>query len=282
MNRTKMTTTAHTAGARDHARAQAESAAARTRAKPTIPARDATDLPTHVAAADVVWSETIEGGGYASRILARGTRVRLDNVEGDACVNLLVYNAEHPAERLNVADTVKVQWQAYLGEGAILLSDMGRVLMSFIRDTCGNHDTFCGASTLRSNAAKYGDGANFGPHPNARDRFSLALSKHGLGKRDICANVNLFKGIRVEKDGSLSWIEESSTAGDFVELRAEMRILFVIANTPHVLDPRPTYTATPVRVLAYRGPLTAEDDPIRNSTPERLRAFQNVEDYYGR
>jgi uncharacterized protein YcgI (DUF1989 family) len=32
---------------------------------------------------------------------------------------VLVYNAEHPTERLNVADTVKVQWQAYLGLGSL-------------------------------------------------------------------------------------------------------------------------------------------------------------------
>lgn len=277
-----MSDTASTHGAREHARSQAESAAARTRAKPTIPARDAEDIPANVGPDDVVWDETIEGGGYASRVLARGTRLRLENTDGDACVNLLVYNADQPAERLNVADTVKVQWQAYLGEGALLLSDMGRALLSFVGDTCGNHDTFCGASTARSNAAKYGDGTNYGSYPNARDRFSLALLKHGLAKRDIPANVNLFKGVRVERDGSLSWIEGSSRAGDFVELRAEMRVLLALANTPHVLDPRQTYEVGAVRVLAYRGAITPEDDPIRNSTPERLRAFQNVEDYYGR
>jgi hypothetical protein len=277
-----MSDTASTHGAKEHARAQADSVAARTRAKPTIPARDAKDLPAKVRPDDVVWAETIEGGGYASRVLARGARVRLENLDGDACVNLLVYNAEHPAERLNVADTVKVQWQAYLGEGALLLSDMGRVLMSFVRDTCGNHDTFCGASTSRSNAAKYGEGSNYGPYPNARDRFSLALVKHGLGKRDICANVNLFKGVRVEKGGALTWVDNSSAAGDCIELRAEMRLLFVVANTPHVLDPRRTYEVSPVRVLGYRGEITPEADPIRNSTPEKLRAFQNVEDYYGR
>ena len=59
-----------------------------------------------------------------------------------------------------------------------------------------------------------------------------------------------------------------------------MNVLIVIANTPHVLDPRPKYTATPLRVLGYRGPVTPENDPIRTSTPEALRAFQNVEDYY--
>jgi hypothetical protein len=39
---------------------------------------------------------------------------------------------------------------------------------------------------------------------------------------------------------------------------------------------------TPVRVSAWRGPITPEDDPVRNAYPESLRAFLNVEDYYRR
>jgi uncharacterized protein YcgI (DUF1989 family) len=56
----------------------------------------------------------------------------------------------------------------------------------------------------------------------------------------------------------------------------------VLANCPHVLDPRPGYTVTPVRATAWRGAPAAPDDPIRNATPEGLRAFLNVEDYYAR
>ena len=54
----------------------------------------------------------------------------------------------------------------------------------------------------------------------------------------------------------------------------------VIANTPHVLDPRPTYAATALRVTAHRGSVTAPYDPIRVATPESLRAFQNTEDLF--
>jgi len=275
-----MSDTTTTQGARDHARAQEQAAASRVVAKPTIPARLATDLPDLVAPEQVVWDETLAAGDYAGRVLERGCRVRLENRGGDGCVNLLVFNADQPAERLNVADSVKVQWQAYLDRGALLLSDMGRVLMSITQDTCGHHDTFCGASTARSNAAKYGDGTAWGLRPSARDRFLLALAKHGLGRRDIGPNVNLFKRVTVERDGGLCFVEASSAPGQFVELRAEMRVLLVLANTPHVLDPRPGYMATPVRILAYAGPVTAADDPIRTSSPERRRAFENTEDYY--
>jgi uncharacterized protein YcgI (DUF1989 family) len=49
-----------------------------------------------------------------------------------------------------------------------------------------------------------------------------------------------------------------------------------------VLDPRPAYAVAPLRATAWRGPQTPEADPIRNATPEGLRAFLNVEDYYRR
>ncbi len=263
--------------ARDHARAQAGTVA---ETQPMIPATAAKDLPTGVKSSDVIWDETIPGGGYSSRVLPRGARLRITNLKGDGCANLLIYNADHPIERLNAADTIKVQWNGYLGKGKLLLSDMGRVLMSILDDTCGKHDTFCGPSNAKTNAAKYGVGENYSPAPNARDRFILALLKHGLSRRDVMPCVNLFKNVRIDpSSGAASFVENSSKAGDFVELRAEMNVLVVIANTPHVLDPREKYTCTPLRLTAWRGPVTREDDAIRNSAPESLRAFQNVEDY---
>ena len=83
--------------AREHARAQAGKAA---ETMPTIPASAAQNLPAHVKPQDVIWDETIPGGGYCSRVLPRGSRLRLTNLQDDACANLLVYNADHPAERL--------------------------------------------------------------------------------------------------------------------------------------------------------------------------------------
>jgi urea carboxylase-associated protein 2 len=250
------------------------------KAMPTIPVSNAKDLPADVPKAQLVWDETLAAGEYCSRVLPRGTRLRLINLDGDACVNFLVYNADHPIERLNVADTVKVQWNAYLGEGKLLLSDMGRVLMSITKDTCGKHDTFCGASNEKTNTAKYGAGANYSPCPNARDRFAIALHKHGLGRKDIAPSVNFFKGVEIDDNGNTFFNEKSSKPGDVLELRAEMNVLVLIANTPHVLDPRPNYTASDLRVLAWHGQVTAGDDSIRNTSPESQRAFENNEDYY--
>jgi uncharacterized protein YcgI (DUF1989 family) len=49
-----------------------------------------------------------------------------------------------------------------------------------------------------------------------------------------------------------------------------------------VLDPRAEYRSTPLRLTAWRGPVTPEQDTLRNATPEGQRAFLNTEDYYRR
>ncbi len=264
--------------ARDHARSMAGTVVD---AMPVLPPV-ADDLPVGASPGDLVWEETIAAGGYATRRLARGSRLRLIDLKGDACASLMVFNAEMPSERLNVADTVKVQWNAYLGQGKLLLSDMGRVMMSFLEDSAGTHDAFCGTSNATTNAVKYGEGSNSGPCPSGRDRFLLGAAKHGLKRRDVHPCVNLFKTAIIAEDGTIVPQVGPYEPGRSVVLRAEMDVIVVIANCPHVLDPRPDYTVTPLRTTAWRGPITPGDDPIRTATPEGLRAFLNVEDYFRR
>lgn len=271
-----MSSTATTHAAREHARAQA---GLRAPAQPTLPASAATGLPMRIDPATVIWDETVAAGGYTSHRLPRGTRLRLSDIDGDACAHLMVYNAHETAERLNTADTVKVQWQAYLGEGSLLLSDMGRVLMTMIEDTSGRHDALCGFSTPASNAARYGDGSNHGPSPSARGRMVMALSKHGLGRRDAVAGVSLFKGTRIDGDGRPRWMDDGSVPGAHVVLRAEMDVLVALSNTPHRMDPRPDYVCTRLRATAYTGPPPPADDPRRTTSPEGERAFQNTDDW---
>ncbi|MGE4410754.1 MAG: urea amidolyase associated protein UAAP1 [Sphingobium sp.] len=262
--------------ARDHARAMEGTVV---EAMPMLPPM-ADDLPEGVAVDDLLWEETIAAGGYAGRLLKRGSVVRLNDVHGDACATIQIFNAAMPTERLNVADTAKIQWNAYLGAGKLLLSDMGRVLMSITADDAGTHDIFCGASNEASNRRRYGDGSNSGATPNARDRLLLGAAKFGLGRKDVHPAITLFKGTHIEADGTITPQIGPFPPGRTLFLRAEMDVILVMANCPHVLDPREEWTVTPLRVTAWRGPVTAPDDPIRTATPEGLRAFLNVEDHY--
>ena len=256
-------TTASLDGARAHARSQAGAAAPTQR---TMPASCASALPDGVPTDDLLWDETVAVGNYATHELPRGALLRVADTDGDACLHLVVHHARATAERLNVADTVKVQWQAYLSEGALLLSDMGRSLMTIVADTSGRHDALCGVTT-----AATGGGA-WTAAPNGRDLLALGLAKHGLTRRDLPPTINLFTSVRVEADGALE-LDAGGPAGAHVELRADLDVIVTVADTPHPLDDRP-YTATPVRITAWAA-LHPSPDPFRATSPERLRAFEN-------
>ncbi|WSS24235.1 urea carboxylase-associated family protein [Streptomyces sp. NBC_01190] len=232
-------------------------------------------MPIVPAPDGLLWAETVAGGGYTHKALARGTELRLADPTGDACAHLLLFVTDRPWERLNTADTAKVQWNAYLGAGRLLLSDQGRVLASLIADTSGRHDALCGTSTAVRNQTRYGDGSPHGRSPAGRELFKLAAAKHGLTPRDLPPSLSFFQGVRVEPDGALEFIG-SAGPGTGVTLRAEQPLTVLLANVPHPLDPRPAYTCGPLEVRARRAAATAPGDPLWDTTPEGRRAFLNT------
>ena len=92
----------------------------------------------------VVHSERLRGGQTWSRVLRRGQRLRLTDLEGGAAVAALLFNADDPTERYNMPDTLKAQHIARLTRDFVLYSDMGRVLCSITQDSLGWHDTITG------------------------------------------------------------------------------------------------------------------------------------------
>lgn len=245
---------------------------------PYLPASSSPYCPEGVEASTLTWAETVAPGGYTHKVLARGTRIRLDDPTGDACAHVIVYNALEPVERLNVADTVKIPWQAYLGAGHPLLSGDGRVLATIAEDTSGHHDAFCGTSTEAWNLQKYGDARPEGPSPAGRSLFVKAAAKHGLTPRDLPPSVSFFQGIRVDADGAFVW-RGSAGKDTSVELLAELPLLILVVNVPHPLDPRPDYVVGPLHVHAWRTAPTGPDDDRFQATPEAHRAYLNTIDY---
>ncbi|MGK5692442.1 urea amidolyase associated protein UAAP1 [Streptomyces sp. URMC 128] len=245
---------------------------------PYLPASSSPHCPPGVDPAALVWAETVAPGGYTHKVLARGTRLRFDDPTGDACAHLLLFNALEPVERLNVADTQKIPWQAYLGENHPLLSGDGRILAVVTGDSSGRHDAFCGTTTDAWNERKYGDARPHGPSPSGRGLFLKAAAKHGLSRRDLPPSLSFFQGVRVEADGALAR-RGSAGPGTHVELLAEMPLLVLIANVAHPLDPRPGYVVGPLRVHAWRSAATGPDDPRFTATPELHRAYLNTVDY---
>lgn len=230
-----------------------------------------------------LWEEALRPGQAWSRRMRRNQVLRLTALEGRACVSALFYNARDPLERYNMPDTLKAQYTAFLTAGRALYSDMGRVLCAIVADSCGWHDTLAGLGTRAGGEARFGAGRyqelRNERHRNARDNLLVELGKHGLGKRDLVANVNFFARVEVDEAGGLRFIPGASAPGSFVELRFEMDTLVVLSSTPHPLDPATQYGPGAVALAARSGPPAAADDPCRLSRPENGRGFALTAQY---
>lgn len=262
-------------GSVGEARSDARSRATRSEWMPYLPSAGTPYPPAGVARAELLWSEVVAPGGYTQLRVARGTRIRLEDPTGDACATVLLFNALNPGERLNVADTQKIPWQAYLGAMHPLLSGDGRVLATLVEDTSGHHDAFCGASSDAWNLHRYGDALPSGPSPSGHALLRMAGAKHGLTQRDLPPAVSFFQGVVVGADGALGW-RGSAGPGVHVDLLAELPLIVLIANAPHPRDPRADYIVGPLRVHAWRSRPTVAGDAAYYASPERERAYLNT------
>ncbi len=229
--------------------------------------------PAPINPADVILADTIPGGWYRTLKMKRGTSLRIVNPQGRSAVSTLIWNAEDTAERYNAGDTVKIQWNALLGAGQVLFSDMGRVLASITADSGAGHDALAGGSSAATNAAAYGAG----PLRNTRDNFCLAAAKLGLQRRDIMPCISFFAPVRTTATGDLVWNEAVPLAGAYVDLRAEMNLILALSNCPHPLDPRPGYAPGPVEIIHWRSAPPEPGDPCRTGSEEAIRGFENTD-----
>lgn len=229
-----------------------------------------------VATAEVIFAETVPGGWYANYRLKAGERLRLVNTDGSAAVALLAWNGADTSERINHADSIKIQWTAALGKGRVIFSDMGRVLLSIVEDSSGAHDVLAGGLNAAGVTRKFGDDPTY---RNTRTNMVLAAGKFGLDSRDIPPIATFFAPVTVSEDGGLGWSDGVRKPGDFVELRAEMDLLIAISNCPHPLDPALAYAPGPVDVAVLAAKPVGADDFCRSATPEAVRGFENTDAY---
>ena len=217
-------------------------------------------------------------------MLRRGTTLRFTDLHGKANVAMLLFNQEEKTERYNMPDTLKAQHTAFLTQGHVCYSDMGRVLCSVAQDTCGWHDTVCGVLDAEGLQRKFGE-ARYQQHRNSMyrnglDGFLVELGKWGMGKRDVVANLNLFSKTAADEAGQLHFDTRHRQPGQIVDLRFEMNVLVVFSTAPHPFDVATSYAPSAVKLTAWRSGTAGVDDLCRLSSDENGRGFINTERYF--
>jgi uncharacterized protein len=215
-------------------------------------------------------SETVPGGWYTTLQIKAGEVLRLVPQGAGSTVSLAAWALADPSERLCLPDTVKLQWTTDLTRGRVIFSDMGRVMLSLVADSCGAHDVLTGGSTPETVANYAGDARR-----NTRDNMVLAAARIGLDRRDIPAVLNLFAPVRVDAKGRFVWRPAMRALGDWVDLRAEMDLFVALSNCRHPLDPDAAIVPPDLAVACLPARPVCADDLCRTATPEARRGFEN-------
>ena len=233
---------------------------------------------------DLMYEDEIPGGAHWSMLMRKGTTLRLIDKEGGLNVGMLFYNPYDKLERYNAPDTLKCQHTFKLTKGHCLYSDMARIFCSIIEDTVGWHDTVSGNLTDANMEKKWGR-KSYQEHRNdwtlsGEHAFLVELAKHGLGSRDMAANLNWFSRVFTDDEGNLNFDPSNSKAGDAVDLRFEMDTLVVLHTCPHPMNLAKEYPKKPLVYQIRKAEQVTEDDLCMNSRPENQRGFQNNAIYH--
>jgi urea carboxylase-associated protein 1 len=189
-------------------------------------------------------STIVPAGAPWSGIVRQGQVLRITDLEGQQAVDFLCYSAADPQERYHAPNTLKAAGTIFLTAGHKLYSDVARPIFTIVEDQFGGHDTIGGCCSAQSNEMLYG----VKDCPGCRENFLAALSRHGLGRKDIVPNINWFMRVPVAAEGGAAIALGVSPPGCQVALRAEMDALAVISNCPQINNPCNGFKPTPIRV----------------------------------
>ncbi len=232
---------------------------------------------------DIISDVTIAGGWNYSCIVKRGQTLRLTDIKGSGNVSALFFNANNYSERFNLGDTLKIQHICRISKDSCLYSDMGRVLMSVPEATCLWSDVLCGCTHANLIEKRFGINEYQISHNdfyrNGYDSLLVEMGKYGMTRRDFAEVVNFFSKVTVDDKGVMSFIENNSKAGDYVELRAEMDTLVVLDTGMHPLSPAIAYPRNDIQATIFKSELSTADDSCFTWCEENKRGFQATKMY---
>jgi hypothetical protein len=233
----------------------------------------------------VVLNEILPSSVKWSKIIKRGQTIQLKALDENASLSAMFYNASNVYERFNSADTVKIQWNAFLNKNKVLFSEMGRVLFAITQDsTDGLFDTLGGISNPRIIKENFKENATYESCRNAyyksdRENFLIELGKYGMGKKDMIPALNLFRKVDVKEGYKLELNPRCAKKGDVIELTALMDVLLILSNTPHSMDKTGVYNPSDIEISIFES-VSFKDEDYIDFSDEAKRGFINTNRYF--
>jgi hypothetical protein len=179
------------------------------------------------------WTEIPARRGKAVEV-QQGQQIKVINTHGTQVVDTWAFAAADLHEFLSMEHTRPHIGHIMPRVGDVLYTNRRRPILTLIADTSpGIHDTLIAAcDRYRYKFLGVDD-----YHDNCTDNLHAAMADLGLVPPEVPSPLNLWMNIPVAADGSVTFQPTVARAGDYVILRAELRVIMVFSACPQDILP---------------------------------------------
>lgn len=190
----------------------------------------------------------ISGKTGHSLALQKGQTIKVINVEGQQIADFIAYNEHDLMERLDPVATSDATQSTAIREGGILYSNLYRPMVTLLKDTVGKHDLLSPACRpemykLLFNKEK--------PLENCYCILNKALSNYNIPAPRQHYPFNIFMNTVIDQANQIKVKTSLASAGDYVELRAEMDLIIAISACPNEESAGNGYHSTDIKIEVY-------------------------------
>jgi aminomethyltransferase len=181
-----------------------------------------------------------------------GQYIQIMDIDGRQCSDFLAFDTGLLSDGiecgLDSTATRTIMGRAYPGPGLFskFYDQRMRATVEVVQDTCGRHDTFGLACTM-----KYYDDMGYPGHDSCSENFNKVLAPVGIPARPGWPAINFFFNTQVNHDGTISADEPWSRPGDYVLMRALVDLTCAASSCADDIDPANGWNPTDIQVRVY-------------------------------
>ena len=161
-------------------------------------------------------------------VVRAGETLRVTDLEGLQAADFVCFNEHDHAERFSPAKTRLNHFHTRISTGDRLFSNRSGVMFTIGADTGGIHDLLLASC----NRWYYENLCGQPGYRGCLEILAEALAPYGIAEDALPDPFNLFTKTKVDADNKLLIQLPESTAGNYVELTAEMDCLVAVSSCP--------------------------------------------------
>ena len=187
-------------------------------------------------------------GFMRARKLAAGQSMRIVQVDGQQCADLILFDAEDLRHRCSMVPTILEAGRWQLRAGDRVMSSRGVPMALIAEDTLSAYQTCGNACSAALNQMRYGIE---GTH-SCQMNLVGSMSEYDFRPSDIGEGVfGAFFNMVYSDDGSVVIEPLENGTHDYVDLKAEMDLVVALSACPQERNPANNWEPKALRIIIH-------------------------------